>query len=315
MLARVVAGRTSESRRVWIVPRSDAEPVPVEVACTTHERGARDSVLWSLRDVRERLRADRLQHVALERDRRDVQEYADRLHRLEQAKSNFLDLASHELRAPMTVVRGYVSMIAEGSLGRLSAEVGGAVAVIAAKLEEMNRLVSQMLETARVDDDRQMMSRQPLDLRALLVRAMESLRPQASQRGQRIALIVPDGAVTVEADPTSITTVIVNLVENALKYSPGGSEVSCRLELGDSEARVAVIDCGPGVDPASLEELFSRFGRVLKPETEHVAGTGLGLYLAREMARRHGGDVTVERNRAQGSTFVLALPLAGQAAE
>jgi PAS domain S-box-containing protein len=309
-LKRLASGERIGLWRTWVLRRDDADPVPVEVKCAVHEHGTHRALLWSLRDIRERVRADRLELEAIERRRRDLEEYASRVQRLEKAKSDFLDLASHELRGPMTVVRGYVSMISEGTLGPVSEQVDGVMRIIRWKLEEMNRLISQMLDTARIDDDRLVLNAEVVDLRGVAGEAVQALLPQAASRQQELELVLPSSPVLAEVDRERVAVVMVNLVENALKYSPAATTVTCEVGVSGAQARVAVTDQGPGLDPQALDVLFSRFGRVVAPETSDVPGTGLGLYLAREIARLHGGDVVAECSGPPGSTFALLVPLA-----
>ena len=309
-LARLEAGERPDPWRAWVLPRSQQEPLPVELNCAAHPEGSTLTVLWSIRDVSERMHSEELERETLERKRRDVYEYASRLRRLEKAKSDFLDLASHELRGPLTVVRGYMSMITEGALGHVAPQISDVLPIISAKLDEMNRLISQMLETARLEDDRLYLSPARVDARETAAAVVEALRVQAAEKRQRIELATAAQEVTVEADLERLTTALTNLVENALKYSPAGSTVHCRLDVDGGDARFAVTDSGEGVDPGAVDRLFSRFGHGVTSETSGLPGAGLGLFLAREIARRHGGDVTAGSAPGSGSTFVLTLPLA-----
>jgi two-component system sensor histidine kinase VicK len=103
--------------------------------------------------------------------------------------------------------------------------------------------------------------------------------------------------------------VIGNLLNNAIKYSPGGGQVICRVSREEHIGTIAVSDKGVGIPPDRIDRLFTRFGRIVTPETSHIPGTGLGLYLSRELARLHGGDITATSVLGKGSTFVLAVPL------
>ena len=114
----------------------------------------------------------------------------------------------------------------------------------------------------------------------------------------------------MKVDSERIQTIVTNLVDNAVKYSPNGGEVACLVTLRGGLARVAVKDGGVGIAKADLNLLFTRFGRVPNPATNHLPGTGLGLYLGRQLARLHGGDITVDSVPGEGSTFTLHLPVA-----
>ena len=104
-------------------------------------------------------------------------------------------------------------------------------------------------------------------------------------------------------------TVLANLLSNAIKYSPGGGQVTCRVAREKYVGTITVSDKGVGIPPDRFDRLFTRFGRIVTPETSHIPGTGLGLYLSRELARLHGGDITATSVLGKGSSFVLAVPL------
>ena len=118
--------------------------------------------------------------------------------------------------------------------------------------------------------------------------------------------------VRVRVDPDRTRTIIGNLLSNAIKYSPHGGEVKCQVRSRGGVARVAVTDKGLGIAHEDLATLFTRFGRVITPQTEHLKGTGLGLFLARQLARLQGGDITVASVEGKGSTFTLQLPVVSQ---
>jgi signal transduction histidine kinase len=238
-----------------------------------------------------------------------LRDNAIRMRELERMKSDFLNLASHELRAPIAVLRGYVSMLEDGSLGSLSESMRAVVPVMTGKLREMNLMINQMLETARLEDSRLILTQERIDLREVLAGAGEVMRPIAADHHE---ILVDAGVrrVLVDADRSRLTTILTNLIDNAIKYSPQGGEVRCRLQVGRGGARLSVADSGLGIEGEDLPRLFTRFGRLVNAENSHIPGTGLGLYLSRELARMHGGDIEVESTPGQGSVFTLRLPVA-----
>jgi signal transduction histidine kinase len=238
----------------------------------------------------------------------------ERLAALEKTKSQFLNLASHELRSPLGVINGYLSMLEQGVLGQLKESGVKAVAVLKAKTLELNLLVAQMLDAARLEDGRLVFKRDHLDLRQVASRAMEVVEPLAGP-DHKLTLETPPGEVPVLGDADRIGTIISNLLENAIKYSPNGGKVQCIVSVEDHVATVRVVDRGVGIAREDLPRLFNRFERIQHRETSHVGGTGLGLYLSRELARQHGGDIRVESRPQSGSTFTLTLPLAAAAPE
>ena len=231
----------------------------------------------------------------------------ERLTALERTKTEFLNLASHELRAPLTVIRGYLSMLREGSLGQLPSYVADVLPVMLDKAEQMNRLVEQMLEASRLEEGRLELKLEPADLRELVRAALEETRPLSTPI-HRLELETAPREVLVVVDRQRVTTIVSNLISNAIKYSPAGGEVRLRVDV-DEGAVVAVQDQGVGIAHPDQPRLFTRFGRITTPETRNVPGTGLGLYLSRELARLHGGDLTFQSEPGAGSTFTLTLPL------
>ena len=233
----------------------------------------------------------------------------ERLAAIEKNKTQFLNLASHELRGPLTVVRGYVSMLEGGLLGDLNERGRKAAPVISAKVLEMNALIEQMIEAARLEDGALLLRPEANDLRDIVNAAVESERPALD--GQHdIRVKCPDRPVHVRVDGERVKTIVSNLVSNAIKYSPKGGPVDVDLVSRGGIARVSVKDQGVGIAKGDLPILFTRFGRVSTPETDHLPGTGLGLYLGRQLARLQGGEITVDSDPGRGSTFTLHLPVA-----
>jgi PAS domain S-box-containing protein len=252
-------------------------------------------------------------HKQHEEHLRRTRENSERLEALEHTKSQFLNLASHELRGPLSVVRGYVSMIEDGTLGNVTPEVKSVLPIVSSKLRQMDLLVNDMLETARLEDSRMQLDLEPLDLRDAVRRAVESLEPIDSER-HNVALRLPSQPVMVVADVMRVGNILSNLIDNAIKYSPDGGEVVSTVSSRDGMAMVSVRDPGIGIAQQDMDTLFTRFGRVVTKHNRHIPGTGLGLYLSRELARLHGGDLTVVSSPGLGSTFTLTLPAAPDAA-
>jgi signal transduction histidine kinase len=232
----------------------------------------------------------------------------ERIAALERTKTEFLNLASHELRGPITVIRGYLSMLERGSLGEIPEGARKALPVLAAKADEMNAMVEQMIEAARLEEGRIELAPRRADLREVARAALEMARPFADS-AHALVFDGPDIEIPVTVDVDRISTVIGNLLTNAIKYSPGGGPVTLKVSTEDHVGRISVTDTGVGIPPDRLDRLFTRFGRIVTPETSHIPGTGLGLYLSRELARLHGGDITATSVLGEGSTFILAVPL------
>jgi signal transduction histidine kinase len=234
--------------------------------------------------------------------------YGERMHDLEQAKSQFLRLASHELRGPIGVLRGYLSMIRDGSLGPMPKSLAPILPTMSMKADQMHLMINKMLAAARLEDSRLQLSLQDLDLRQLARRGIRFMRPMAQPR-QRLVLEGASQKVPVRGDPLHLETIITNLLDNAIKYSLKGQAVRVSVTVEGDRARLTVRDHGVGIAAEDLPRLFTRFERLPTDETSHVSGTGLGLYLSRELARLHGGDLKGTSRLHHGSEFTLSLPL------
>jgi len=236
-----------------------------------------------------------------------MQAHAERLAELEKTKTDFLNLASHELRGPLSVARGYVSMLIDGSL--TPDQFTPYAQIVGAKLGQIEWLVQKMLETARLEYDKLSLNIRQVDVVPIVRRQIETLKPLLGS-DHRVRIDIDDGPMLVRADPDRIGTVVVNLLDNAIKYSPNGGEIVVKVASGGGRAFVSVSDQGVGIDPDDFPKLFSRFSRLEQEAVRGVDGTGLGLYIAREIARRHGGDIMVESRLGAGSRFTLSLPMA-----
>ncbi|MGA7989596.1 MAG: HAMP domain-containing sensor histidine kinase [Candidatus Dormiibacterota bacterium] len=235
-----------------------------------------------------------------------LQREAELSQRLEQLKGEFLNIAAHELRSPLGVIRGYASMLGEGTLtGSL---FDAALARIEEKSEEMSRLITEMLDTARLEAMTFDLVRERVALMTIVEDALVATRPLLT-KDHRCTVVPCRDAIFMVVDRARVTTVLTNLIDNAIKYSPQGGDIEIRVDHDSRVATIVVQDHGMGIGAAQIPMLFSRFGRLVTSETSHIRGTGLGLYLAREIARLHRGDIAVESEAGAGSIFTLTLPL------
>jgi len=258
------------------------------------------------RDLTEQRAQEIQRNVERDRESMMLRAHAERMAELERTKTQFLNLASHELRGPMTVVRGYNSMLGDGSIP--PDQIPAVSRLLEVKLAQMDHLIEQMLETARLEHGDSAMSPETFDLRSIVQEQIDVARPISE--GHRFVMDRGDDEVTVDGDRLRIAMVIANLLDNAMKYSPAGSEISCSVGVRGSEAFVKVRDVGFGIAPEHMSLLFTRFGRLPTDENVMIPGTGLGLYLCREIAQRHTGDITVVSIPGAGSEFTLSLPAA-----
>jgi len=232
-----------------------------------------------------------------------------RLEELERSKSAFLNLVAHELRSPLTVIRGYLSLYRDADEKTLHELARKSLPALEAKTVEMSRLVDQMVEVARLEEGTIDLRSERFDMARSVERSVETA--QALDDGSHhIALESYPEELNVVGDPERLHTILTNLLSNAIKYSPEGSDIAVAMRREGRYGRVTVTDHGAGIAPDDKARLFSAFTRLARPDHRYVAGTGMGLYLSRELARRQGGDLVLDESSPDGSTFSVTLPLA-----
>ena len=200
-------------------------------------------------------------------------------------------------------------MLQEGAFDQDPRGRHRAYEVLDAKARHLAMLTNQMLETARLADGRLSLTLQRLDLRGPVAQAYEEAR-QLAPASHELRLEQPEETVLVEGDELKLITIVQHLLDNAIKYSPDGGTVTCRVKASAETAVVEVQDEGVGIAEEDMPTLFMRFGRIVTSENSHIPGAGLGLYLCQELALMHGGEVAVTSEVGKGSTFWLSLPLA-----
>lgn len=238
--------------------------------------------------------------------------------RLERLRREFVANASHELRAPLTSIRGYLGALADGT-AETEEEKQRCVRVASDQADLMRRLVDQLLDLSRLQAGVVHFEVEPLDLSGIISAAVDALAPAAATSSVQIIYQRP-GPVVVTADGDRILRVVVNLVDNAVRHSPRDGQVQVRIERetqatghGPQQARVVVEDQGPGVPADHLAHIWERFHKVDKSRGPADTGAGLGLAIAREIVVAHGGSVFVENRPEGGARFGFTLPLNAQA--
>src|SRR5437773_344501 len=228
-----------------------------------------------------------------------------------EAKSEFLRVASHELRSPLSVLSGYLSLLASGDLGEPPARWREPLEILSAKTQELNDIMDDLLEVSRFDGDAMLRAREVVDLGEVVEAAVERARARAALVEGKITVERTSDPLAVMADAGQLGHVMDILVNNAISYTREPARVAVCAVRNDGRAVVRVIDNGVGVPGEFRGAMFEPFRRGRQAGVESVAGTGLGLYIGRELARSHGGDLLLEeRAPGAGSTFALSLPLA-----
>jgi len=235
-----------------------------------------------------------------------------RIRQAERAKTDFVATVSHELRTPITPIKGYVEILQARGPNLSEEKRQDMLRIVAERADHLARLVEDLLLASRISSEPGGsavvgMQRECTDLAEAARRAAADWR-----RGpdSRLALELPDGPLEVDADPLRLVQVLANLISNAHKYSPADQEVRLRVWRDNGWAMAAVADRGRGIPREELDRVFEKFHRVEDPMTMTTGGTGLGLYIARELTRAMGGEIEAASAPLRGSTFTVRLPLA-----
>jgi len=231
------------------------------------------------------------------------------------AKSGFLNIAAHELRTPITVLAGYLSMMDDGSLGRAPDSWAVPLQILKTKTGELNRIMETLVKASQIDANVTPLKGQVIDLRNVVEDAVARARPRADLLHADISTKLAIGALPVNADKEELGRVLDNLINNSLSYSAPPARLFIDVSRDAERALVRVKDDGVGIPEDQREQVFDRFYRGASPAVAKVPGVGLGLYISRQLAEHHSGSLVLESSTPEeGTVFTLAIPLAGSAA-
>jgi signal transduction histidine kinase len=268
----------------------------------------------------------------LEDKNKKLQDAYDRLKELDRLKSNFLATVSHELRTPLTSIIGYSEMLAEGMAGELVGEQKEFVQTIHEKGEQLLSLIMGLLDLSKLESGTMSVRARPTDLKRVLEAVQSTLAPAAQKKSVELIVDVPPGFPEMRADAERLRQVFLNLVENAVKFTPKDGSVTLRARILPSETEeepqpggaiagfsllapararveVRVIDTGIGIPVRERGRVFDPFYQVDSSSTREYGGTGLGLSIVKRLVDAHGGKITIEDNEPRGTAFVVVLPL------
>ena len=232
-----------------------------------------------------------------------------RLQELDALKSQFLSVATHELRTPLSIILGYNAMIEESALERLTAEERGLLRESLSACKRLMRLVNTMLDLSQLQSGKIQLQVSTCDIGQSLRAVVKLFEAEANRRGLTIQLSLDPTIPQIEVDPERIEQVFVNLVSNALKYTDADGLISITGgKVDDGRIAIDVSDSGIGIAPEHQEMIFDEFARV-RSHSSARPGSGLGLAIVRRILEAHGGDISVNSTLGQGSTFTVRLPL------
>ena len=232
------------------------------------------------------------------------------LQEMDATKDDFIAIASHQLRSPLTAVKGYLSMLEEGDYGDLSTDQRQVLTQLTLSTNELINLISDMLSVSRINAQRFELSRAPVALEEVIQNVVREFQPLAVRKGLTVEVHVPHPELgALRLDPLRIRQVIANLIDNAIKYTERGTvRVSLRRE--DNEVVFTVTDTGIGIPEDEKGNMFAKFYRAANARSIVVAGSGLGLYVVKRIVEDHGGHCIMDSREGKGSTFGFRIPTA-----
>jgi two-component system, OmpR family, sensor histidine kinase KdpD len=244
--------------------------------------------------------------VAVERARaQEIAARAEASRQNEEIKSTMLDAMAHEFKTPLTSIKAAASaMLDDGSLDATRREL---LSIVDEETDRLNTLVSESLQMVRIEAGELRLRKRPQTVSELIELPLRHMA--GALEGRKVEVIAPAGLPQVSADPEFISLVFRQLLDNALKYSPPGTPLTIRAHVESNAMEISVADCGRGIPASEQARVFEKFyrGREMR---ERIPGTGMGLAIAREIVRAHGGEIRVESNPGEGALFLFTLPLA-----
>ncbi|HET6746953.1 MAG TPA: ATP-binding protein [Candidatus Saccharimonadales bacterium] len=231
------------------------------------------------------------------------------LQRLDEAKDEFISMASHQLRTPLTSVKGYISMVLEEDAGKITGAQRQLLDEAFASSERMVHLINDFLNVSRLQTGKFMLEQRSIDLSKVVAEEVDSLQSTVKMHALKIKYKKPSYFPLLLIDEAKIRQVIMNFIDNAIYYSLEGTTITVTLAIEDAQAVVRVTDMGIGVPQNEQQHLFSKFFRATNARKQRPDGTGVGLFLAKKVIDAHGGSIVFESTEGKGSTFGFRLPI------
>jgi signal transduction histidine kinase len=230
----------------------------------------------------------------------------------DRAKSQFISVASHELKIPLTSIRGYADLIRQGTVGPVTEQQVKFLGTIRDNVDRMSNLVSDLADISRIETGRLKVEITEISLPDCVMETVVGLRPQIEAKRQTLSLDLPDVMPMVLADRARLVQILANLLSNANKYTPDGGDLKVTAQVEVESVRVSVEDNGIGLSESDQSKLFLQFFRSDEPVVREETGWGLGLYVTHRLVELLGGEIGVESEIGKGSTFWFVIPTSGE---
>ena len=233
----------------------------------------------------------------------------EEVQQISKTKSEFISAVSHELRTPLTSIKGYASILMTGKLGAIPDQVKERLDRINKHSDNLVKLINDLLDISRIESGRVDMKFSKINLTSMIDNVHDLLTPQLRDKDIKLIRDLDQDIPEVSVDSTQIERVFINLINNAIKFTPGKGTITVRAKQDQDKIIISVIDTGIGVKKEDLNKLFDEFYRVDNEINQNVKGTGLGLALAKKIVEAHGGKMSVSSEPNKGSTFYFTLPI------
>ncbi len=231
-----------------------------------------------------------------------------RLKELDQTKDEFISMASHQLRTPLTTIKGYLSMVLEGDVGPVTKNEKQMIQQAFDSAERMVFLIGDLLNVSRLQSGKFVIDNKPTDLIKMVKTEVEQLKETAEHHGLKLICNTPDKLPLFNLDDTKIRQVVMNFMDNAIYYTPSGGSITVNLETTADTISYTVVDTGLGVPKAEQHHLFTKFYRAGNARKMRPDGTGLGLFMAKKVIVAQGGAIIFKSEEGKGSTFGFSFP-------
>jgi signal transduction histidine kinase len=233
----------------------------------------------------------------------------------EQNKASEISFVAHELRTPMTSIRGYAEMMAKGLIGPLTPDQAQFLDTIVRNTERMQILVSDVQDVTKLETHQMKLGVRATSAANALEAALQAIQPQIETRAQQVTLEIEDDLPAVQADPNRLEQILTELLRNASKYTPSAGQINVQADHHNAAVRFRIADTGIGMSPEDQDRLFVKFFRSDNPAVRNKDGTGLGLCVVKGLVELQGGEFRVESQLDQGTTCTFTMPLATKASE
>lgn len=249
-------------------------------------------------------------HLELKHSRDVILRYSEALRALNDEKNEFMGIAAHDLRNPLSAIQGYAEMVVEDARLSGCVEIAANGERIHSAADRMVRMVQNLLDANRIERGEFNLNLAPADLALIAASVVESQRPRAGAKQQTLHWDCPEGPAAVVVDPVVAIQILENLISNAIKYSPPGRQVFVRVRSETGNVRCEVQDEGPGLSAEDQKKMFGKFARLSAKPTGGEQATGLGLSIVKRMVEAMRGSVWCESEPGRGATFIAAFPAA-----